>query len=838
MSCISIRLTNRPYFTRCDSYEVLVTSGFSVSVSYTNCSGGISSKIISQSDGLKKLCVFKGTIPNVVVNGQTTYDLKDVGECTDSNSTFTDEDLYVDLFPDFDLRETKQVTELTEFDKLKFNIVLGFDISDTPNNRRIFKTFFNPNILDNNFDAVEVDVLVGSHYYNDNSLFPTNCVAGKITVELRLSLSHWGIQSKSLFLHTLDYGSFTVTENYHKTVNESAEFSTDSTETFRFPYVDYGRVLRDKEDATGISRSNAYIVPVEHWRPWFFLKDVLRLAFCKIDWDLNFPLLDTEFGSKLILYMIDKNFGRYDQRSIRRIIENEYYSEINQSSFMAFAFQHGSAGLLELNQFLFNGSDPNYTWNKDAFTVERCGEFRITGKLIFDIGDNDGTPNVRVVVGRIHPDTVDLIQHTYTSVLGDELLIDPIKEWTFTNVVGEINIDLDILGASLTSIDRLGIAVFKGYNATNVEFKQGSSIRLTPTRAYVKYGDYVEAKEYINKDLNLLKLIKGLAHNFNLKFYTDFSTRTVNIYSPYDANWFGNDCEGFYIEETFEDIIDRIDPESKDVETPNKLEPRYNIISYKESNNLHIKDKSLKNPLWSIEHDLGEEFTDGEPNELKNVLLEPIINDVLPQTHIPSIKVEGEHTFDIGVIMGIWVGNRVQSIDGSRKTLLKYNGYNDLQGALIPTVTQYVFDNVNIGIQHNVDNDIYEKWDMNLTFGVNDEFNQIKPDYTLYELCYRRWFLEQLNNLGINYLVCFKNKQFLEWSFRSYYKIMHEGREIIARSSEVRDYNFCSDNLTPVTFIPTRQLSDSCALLPNNTGNPQVLCKKLSRDPMHVRQWK
>ena len=71
--------------------------------------------------------------------------------------------VYFDTNPNFDVRETKQVTEINGEGQLSFNFSLGFDLPNSDKNFAILKRFLHSNVIDNNYEKVGVDIVSGSY---------------------------------------------------------------------------------------------------------------------------------------------------------------------------------------------------------------------------------------------------------------------------------------------------------------------------------------------------------------------------------------------------------------------------------------------------------------------------------------------------------------------------------------------------------------------------------------------------------------------------------------------------------------------------------------------------
>lgn len=834
-NCVSIKIRNKPNYTVCDKYLVSASGeGPWAGVEAQLCGGNVTRQFLVNNGEQEEVCVVFGTMP-FKISGISDLEVEYLGPCTNEDSTPTDEDLYLDLFPGFDLRETKQLTELTEVDTLKFSFTLGFDIPNTENNFNILKTFFNPNVLDNQYNEIEVEVTTGSHVLTESELYVKKCTKDVISVELRLSTDHWARKAKDIRLCQLPYNTVTMGCAHIRDVienqwpyNVSTDFNDLSNLGIWYPAVNYGRMIQDPTVPNTNGRSNNWIIPTELWRPWFYVTGLLQRGFCALGWQLDSPLFESEFGRKLITYIIDKNYGLEGERK-----ENlKARGSVDEFYYLGSQFLNGQIGTVKFPNIEY---DPVSSLDPTTGIYSGSGEVNVRGRIVFNVTGDDNSYSIRLVKitesslpnGNFFGTYKTYAETEFEALSGTQ---NDGQEWEW---------EFEVEKVSVASIERLAIVVDRG-SSNSMIIRPGTYLEIEGVRSYFLEGEDEDLQSLIDCSYTFLDLLKGLAHLFNLKFKTNFATRTVEMYQPYDADFWGDSIEGFYIEETVEDISLKIDEKSKVATTPSIETARYQKLLFKDGKDNYIESLELSEPLWSKTIDLGEKFTLEETQESKNPFFEPTANrnGIFANSfaiHTPVMRGETEYGWNFGPRIAIAHGNVIQDFDSISSPKLRYCTYDDDTSELIPTASQHT--PIKIGEFHNDENSTVITPEENLVYQVNPEIYEYDVLKSLYHLVYKRWMVEQLNNLTIQYLVDLTNKDYLEMDFRKYYCFYHLGRLVTATIQKVSDYHYCSNILTPVDFIPQKQLSNLCDLLPDNNGeggddntaaecrnNPVLLC--------------
>lgn len=755
------------------------------------------------------------------MNGCVQIRLQETFAYIPSKYVESDGYVYLDLKDDFDLRETKQVTELTDSNKLKFTFQLGFDLIDSHKNFSILKKFIHSNITDNTFEQIRVDVVTGSKVLNDNELYVRRTVNGSISGELRLGLEHWAIMSSSLKLNQIEHDNFTFNKQNIKGFVRNRYPYVDGDSGVWFPVGNYGNLIFDHSN----NATNEYIIPIAQFRPYHYVTSLLQKGFCEIGWKFESPLFESNYGRKILTYIINRNYGlepsRVEMLNARAEVDSSY----------TMGFQYGSFGRVRFPEI---DNDISGNFNSDASFYSGNGEVNIKGKILIHI-PNEKEMKVRIVVGKLTEKSGPNTGGGYSFGLYqvyDEYEIE------VTGDNNDIEWEFEINNIPCFDIDRMGVFINKSENEFLNVLKY-SFIEYEGVRKYWDLGDTENLGDLIDPEYMFLDFVKGVSHLLNLKWYTNPVTKTIKCFAPYFQNFFGEDIEGFYVETNINDITLLQDPTSMDVQTPELNQPRNINILFKQTTDQVVEEFELVNELWSRKIDLGQQYTIDEDQEIRNEFFEPTINsneviiirrNIESTINLPTYRSESKHTWNINPRIMLGYGNVNQLNNGSQPTI-KYIDFNDTKSEKIPTAGQFISSE--IGTLHDqVSTPIAPV--MNLVFGVNPEVKSVDPR-TLYHIVYHRWILESYNNLKIQYLIDLTTDAFRRITFRDYYIIIHKGRTTKVRMDKVIDFHYCANIDTPIDFIPDKQVSDLCdfiGIIPDSQeficlNNPVIICQEV-----------
>jgi len=754
--------------------------------------------------------------------------------------------VYLDLKPDFDLRETKQLTELNEEGKLTFTFQLGFDLPWTEKNFAVLKKFLHSNHTDNDRKQINVDVVNGSHVTSENQLYVTKGKLGRIDAQLKLSLNHWALKSANLKLKEIQQEDFEFSiANLTDVIENQKLYDKDNAGVW-LPYFDYGTIIRD-HSITG--RTFNFVAQIYQMRPWFHVSGILRNGFCNVGWNFISPLFDSTYGKSLITYLLDRNYGISDPRvpllNARASVQENYI--------VGFQFLGGRG-----DRVAFPESEEDNGGNLSDFNAiySGVGEVNVKGRVRITVAKKGTTITLRY--GNLTKTTV-----TGGNSMGTSPLIDSF-EATTSEDDEDIAWNFEAANIPIGDLDRYGVFIQKqpadslvavrnnkDDDGNVIQGEEGSYIQYTGVRKYWEKGDVVNLADMIDPEWLFLDFVKGITHLLNLKWYTNFRTLEVLALQPYEVELMGEVLESFFIEDSVENLIAKIDPKTVQTTSPQVDQERRILLSYKDSTDEYVKNMNFANSLYSHTEDLGEKFTVDKTKELPNPFFEATAEGALSNTRLPGLTLSISKMRD-GSRYGWNYGPRVVLAHGYRKIRLSDTGgipFSGLGGGgtpglrlfdwgadskkLIPLASSFVRHEV-AETENDENAEDFILITDNVAFGLNPELGDYDTVKTLYWHVYRRWLKEQLNNMTIQYLVSLTNVDFRALDFRSYYLIEHLGRLVKVRINSVNDFHYCGTISTPVDFIPEIQVSDLCGLVTGTPGDgdgprpcanyPIVLC--------------
>jgi len=776
-----------------------------------------------------------------------------VGQRHESQDGF----LYLDMPDDFDYRQVRRVTELSDIYKLKFDFTIEVDIIPTPRNYAILKNYSNPNVLDpSHLLPVPVHLVSGSHVLEDNDLYVTKCTKKQITVKIRLGLNHWGRKSQSVKLCELDLGEFTFSCDNILQVVENDYLYQDGNAGIWFPAAVYGTPRSEFDySPLGVIDINSvrYIFPREFLRPWFHATFMLQKLFCELGYEFCSPLFDSDLGRTIGHYMIDKAFGtsQISEETVPPFpdpIETNRVRSLDASArllgdTMPYVYLNGTASYVP---FYVIDNDPGSHISQPLtgayYSIPPGGEsglVDVNGQVSFQVKQDNTVDQIlnNTFISEVIVKIGYLIEGNDTT-----FRVRSLKEETF-QLTGEedavYNFSFDFEDVPIVEGDIFGVWFIAKNRDRFDRVNFSGEIDYTGKRIFPRSDEVVELSSMIDCELTGIDYLKELARVLNLKIATNPVTRKVTLYPPYLADWWGTTVEGFYIEEDIEDIAALINPKSKDVETPDLGQPRWRLLGYADHENEAINRLGLANELWSKRVDMGSQFAE-EELDLRAELLEPVYN--FPLLHVPwfrSTEDGHEHTFDIGPNIIFFHGDVAQEIDGKTPKETRICGRRSLR---TPVASMFVPPNIRLSQNGTVaprtiieQNLVYEanrellnpgrRTSRTFAPGVNTEVVVESPEKNLYTLVYRRWLAEELTGLKIEYLVDYSKLDFLSEDFRKFKCFMHQGRPIRVRLTEMRDFRHCKDGQTPMKFIPQLASADQKDVLQEVIGTVNSNCQ-------------
>lgn len=728
----------------------------------------------------------------------------------------------LDINDDTTIALSKQLEALTDISKIKTDSVLGFSIPATPKNDLVLKDVVRPNKLNNNYSPIRALLVTGSTVVRQKDLFVIsyNKNAG-YECELRNGEANWAVALNNLKLKDvvlLDQ-DFVFSMANINAQNALGEY-TDNTNGVRFPLVWYGQWIDSKLDPP-LTKINKIGVP--DLRPHYSVLWILQKAFCQIGYKFRSPILETDYGRRLIAYILDKDYGsdptikenrKFDSKLIgnRQFTEDQRWSSINFDEVYdpgglydpAFGYYSG-AGVHDINV------DMTFDWLNDQ---DVTGTIDCHVRLCMTFETDSGLMNVviREEIGTMP--AVPLAQGGYS-----------VWNCKFT----QENLSIPIAAFIYVTVHFIWHGLYG--RPLYLTIHNNSRFWGEPKKVFITEGDSFAVEKLIDPDYTVLDFLKGITHLFAGKFKTDFNLNEVWLYQTYRGDVPGtNDVEGFFIDDESDDLDEYIVPESTIIKTPTRELKRYELIKFKGDGDKAIEKLQLDSdkPYLSYKIDYGAQFDD-ETVTNENIFFEATHNGYYADQETFDLNIpfmldntDGELSFDIKPRVLYWHGLTQQFYSAGFLAVVTIRMFGQ-DTSNIPFA--YQFTDARVGdIVNNV------QPSNNIAYGEMATIrrpNILNKD--LFHYFWQKWVAEYNFSMTIEVLAHLDRRHFQMFDFRKVAKFTALGKTTYARMLEINNFQVCASTSTPVLLMPNIQVLNECVDLPgdndpNNPDDPNSSC--------------
>lgn len=687
------------------------------------------------------------------------------------SSEFDDNGLILlDTGSDFQVRTTRKIEQLIEFDKINVDQPLGFSIPRTRKNDSELGWYVNPSLNNPTFDPIKVQVIVGGYVLQHTLLHVVNCSERTQTYEceLRADESHWVIFAKRLKLKDItDWPEFQMTIDNVKDTWAETKYN-DGDLGVQFPLAYYGAWYE-----TG----NVKLIDL---RPYVYRLALLQRAFSQIGWQFKCPYLETNWGRQLIDYLIDP-------------LQNQDEKENKKNSI--------SASYEIMQEGLYNGKVYLDKIDYDDKNTYSGGEFRSEGVFNIKI-------DLLIAYGGIDPGLtggryeLSLIKRSQ----GVESIVQNVGTTIFPNSEDAQYLTIDLTGVPLSITDSLYVTALLDENPLVI---WNVYLKISPANSILfRDGLKFRYPSVINRTLTLYEYLKGTVHEISGIFETDYAARKVTLWTPFPANVFGQSIDGYFRENVVHNLIPDQENESCISESLESTQKRYLRLQYASSRDARIRGLNFPedNPPFSRTYDINPNLNP-EIEESANPLYEPTINDdVLSLFNFASpIDPAVLRTYKISLPFLVDNDSGKLSFNVGYRTL-HYEGLVSLQTPEGLNITHWRFENELLttfpyAFQYTKfkkgDGSPFTKFQM---YGDDDR--------DLFNLFHRRYLLESKSNFKCEILHYSKSSEHFGRSFRDYYRFLYKGQEVQGRLIESRDHDGCANTTTPLILVPKNMRDD------------------------------
>lgn len=701
----------------------------------------------------------------------------------------TDGKLLLDLQDkDQSIPQNIRAEELTDFNKIQVNEVIGIDLPSSPVNDLVLRNIVNPNTFRRK-NGIQIRAWQGSTPLIQNRLFVLN-YSTNYQIELRLGNEHWAIAANRLKLTELDLGEFEFSKQNVQDIQADNAKYLDGDPGIYFPLVNFGNTYKKGLIVTEDYRVHHHILPI------------LKAGFCKLGFVFQSPIFESDFWRHVGCYILSRTYGPIAERGFEVSLENDFSTLVIGNS-NSFTLDHDRIAWDEIitdpqNNFsLTNRSFSGNTYSR-FYAELNCSletpQLNVPDsyvRIVFEVFSSEGNESKRL--NRFEREFP--IEIT-TAPGGSPTIID----FTATLITDVVSVN------SLTEVFVTYTVLYvNGYSAVTLNIKETSSFYNIPVANLYSEGDIIDLAKIIDPDITFSDFFKGVLHPISGLIETDWVKKEINVFQPDTIELFGEQIEGFNKNE-YIDIQSFISPGSIKATTEDINIERYIYLKFKKSTDPSITSLDLpeEEELFSKRIDLGEKFKD-ETIVKENPLFEPTINKqwrgIGEQTVGPSVphmldNDNGELSFDIKPRLLYFHGRTfMRNIDANRLAAFTFD---DNYIANIPLAYQSIDD---FEEQFTGPTDL-EPFDRKLIYGddVNDFHN----------LYWRDRILALFNNIKLEFLVDLDLNRIDLFGLRNSYVFTYENIHVNAHINEIKDFKGCQDILTPVVFVPKLTGSGPC----------------------------
>lgn len=701
---------------------------------------------------------------------------------------------YLDLPDNFNQVLSKSLEELSDINELRTEGVLDFTIPTTSKNDFALKRFVESHLMANNYDPLAVICMVNSHVLPHKLLYVRSLDSSGYSCSL-FNSDHWLPQIGEKLLTSLDLGTYLFDETVISDRSATAIYDDSDDLGVNFPIINYGSLFDNR----------VVNIRAHDLRPTFYSIYLLREIFKQFTtrWEFHCPLLETDVGRTVSSYILDEDFMDANNADIRSRFA--YVRRDTQFDVL----DHTGAGfpdpkyLCEVEWEHENDPNDNFDLSINGYVGVGFHDIECVCEVTFDIDqdyfeyDEDGV----------------FLQLVLITVSGSVVVL---SEWE----VNAVDFALNNYRVELKSTDVAGedgtpvlqgdvVKLYAGYRGARDDIKtfrieQGSYMRITPRKNLLQLGDTVQINKLIGKDYKALDYIKGHAHLFNWKFHTDYLTREVTAYSPFDIEYYSESVEGYFIADT-NNLLQKAQLRSDRGEViPNRELERYILLAFSDSSDKKIEELNLpdENPLHSKRLDLGV-TTNERVNELQNPFFEPTLN-----TECNYGTLDGRYA-----VLAAMIDNEKDdesgifdtSFDISPRIFLLRRG----EQWQPEDESWYKVEFQWLGVVTSLFLNAFQKNPAPINFTDEPEYETRvliygEDELDHYNLFYKNWLNTTIFNVDIELLIFLEIYDYFKFSFRERYIVEYLGKYTLAYMTAITDFQSCSDVSTPVKLLPVK----------------------------------
>lgn len=438
----------------------------------------------------------------------------------------TGNDLYFDTDESFGISLSKEIQTLTDINKITVETALDTSLPATLKNLAILGISMDIESMDNTYPEHEVEMITGFNELAQNKLrvLGYDKSSNRIEIELLDDTDNWIVKLKEIFLDDLDFGEFEYTQANLEANFEGNDKFIDGDPGYYFGHCFYGRYVKPG------------ILSEGDLRPLVHAKKILDLTSVAIGKKLVAPILETEYGRRIVHYLIKPDFLQDKELLNLRRFRADFVT--NQTTNLAITGD--TPQNVKFPQEIIDTGN-NYDPATGLFTG--VGIFNFTARIYpvihITAGNSDGTSFFSFTLAVLKQDgTEDILQEQEWHNRDDDFIFredwpDDYLTLTYDNV-----------------LVKPGEKAYVRYkrsdgDVTEARILKGSTFSCEPVRLLIQPGDVINIGNQLRHDL-VLDYLKGMCHIFKWMIYDDKFANTIYFLTPYDLDFFGDSLTGYF----------------------------------------------------------------------------------------------------------------------------------------------------------------------------------------------------------------------------------------------------------------------------------------------------
>ncbi len=676
--------------------------------------------------------------------------------------------LYLDLQPKFGFRLNKSRAELSEVDKIKDESTFTIVLPRTPKNDLVFASFILPN-TPTQVSTYNIAAKFGAMILAQDIGVPIKLNDSDATIDFQLAKSEdfWLKSAKNLTIDKLDFGTFTYSKANIKATWDKGQFA-DGDQGVVLTNVDYG-VTPVNEDGTRWEWRVAY------FRPLVSLLDLLQKGFCEIGWQLDFPVLKTNWGRRKWCYLLKKDYWDQPGRGLlyrARVRSNDFDGAENGNSWVTI-YDEG------------NNFDETLNFDNGAYQNQQEHPIEISMKLIFPAASQPytGTDTFIENLTFWHNRPGVTIEQIDKEELAFEIDPTDLQNIEYQSKVFTLQPG-DFLYAQLTQAP-----TFSDFPQNGFYMTAGIIWEFNVEGRRVYEGDTVQISNML-KPYPLLDVFKGAVGLGRFVIETDYNNRKVIVRPKLDATIGSQDVDGF-LQDEYLDLTEKIVVKSRLRQSQAQL-PRYAVFAFKKTSDRYIDTLGFdeeSNPIFSREIDLG--IGEVETTFIRNSFFEPTANVDHQELELPAMydNDSGNESYNIGP--------RILHAVGRYKQV---KGFSELSEP-----AQWIWEGEDEDEFLILSQDPKRQYfdGTTLTEPSGSVVYGNKPD-DLFNTFIQSTISELVATPKDQYLAWLDINDFIKIDFRKRLLMYYEGQTFIAELLSVKDFDTSQDLPTIIECIPDR----------------------------------